>query len=200
MFDSPPEIIPENLTAQEYLYLGKWYCEKQNYDLARTALQRAIETEPGSVTATESKRFAAQHIPSCSVPKEVFKRIAKLQLDAIMNPRGAVDECRSITEEYPDFDRAHTALGSVLLRAASFQEAISSLKRAETLTPERLENLLFLAEAHIIVMDYDAAQAYLNKIAALLAGRVETGTPERNNHQEQFDQLGRSLQILVALG
>lgn len=199
MFDSPPEVVPENLTAEEYLYLGKWYEEHRNYDLARSALQRAIETAPGSAIETEAKQYMTQNIPARTVPAPIVERLAKLRADTVTAPRRAVDACRSILAEHPDFDWAHTVLGTALLRTGDIPEAISSLKQAEALNPHRLPNLLSLAEAHMIIMDYRAAQEYLSKVAALLANQVATETPARNHH-EQFEQLGRSLQILVAIG
>lgn len=199
MFDSPPEVIPENLTAREYLYLGKWYKEKHDYDQARSALQRAIETAKESTVASEAKHYMAQNIPVCSVPKEIMERYDKLLVNLVINPRLILDECRSLTRECPDFDWAHSALGDALLRSTKVAEAISALKQAQILNPERITTMLSLAEAHMIVMDYEAAQAYLRKVATLLPDRGVTEAAEQNT-RNQFEQFSRSLQILMAIG
>lgn len=199
MFDSPPEVVPENLTAQEYLYLGKWYQEKRDYDLARTALQRAIETAHESTVASEAKHYMAQNIPVCSVPKRIMERYNKLLVNIVINPRMILDECRSLTLECPDFDWAHSVLGDALLRSAKVLEAISALKQAQSLNPERITTMLSLAEAHMIVMDYESAQAYLRKIATLLPGRGDTEATAQNT-RERFEQFSRSLEILMAIG
>ncbi|MBY0549245.1 MAG: hypothetical protein K2W95_18365 [Candidatus Obscuribacterales bacterium] len=199
MFDSPPEIIPENLAAQEYLYLGQWYKEKHDYDQARSALQRAIETAPGSTVASEAKHYMAQNIPVCSVPKRIMERYDKLLVNMVINSRIILDECRALTLECPDFDWAHCILGDALLQNAKVLEAISALKKAQALNPERITTMISLAEAHIIVMDYESAQAYVRKISTLLPGRREAEATAQNT-RERFEQVSRSLQILMAIG
>lgn len=201
MFDSPPETIPDNLTAQEYLDLGKWYKEKRNYSRAREALQRAVDGDRGSPIAVEARRYIAQNIPAADVPAQIIERFDKIVLSTILNPRKTIDECRTLTLECPDFDWAHHALANALTRTGKVQNAIVSLEQALAINPDRIETLLSMAEAQMIVMDYTTAQKYLQKIAALLVPTsAVTAAEEQPRHRVRFEEFTRSLQILVDIG
>jgi tetratricopeptide (TPR) repeat protein len=201
MFFDPPEDIPDDLTAEEYLDLGKWYQAERDFDKAREALKRAVNSSPGSTVGREAHYFMAQRVPVQPVPKPVMKRYDECRILARSNGRKRVEEYRAMIDECPEFEWAHNMLGTALLEQMNVQEAIQSLQKALSLNPIREQSLLTLAEAYITIMDYDSAQKYLETLEQGLAAQgPREEEPDRFSNAERLRTLSRCLQILMAIG
>lgn len=199
MFESPPDVIPDELSADEYLRLGKWYREKNDYDKARQSLQRAINSSPGSQTAVEARNFMAQNVPVNEVPLRAIERLRDLQLSVITSPRTVVDDCRDLIAEYPTFEWPYQTLAAALLQISQVEEAIPLLEQSLAINPERIRSLASMAEAQIILMNYDKAQIYLDRIAPLVPVNDTPDEIRGTQDIQRYRDLTRSLQILVAI-
>lgn len=187
MFGKPPDVVPDGLAAKEYLELGLWYIESRMLNLARESLTRAIDLEPKSAAAAESKRLLETRIPRSQVPQEAIDQVMRGEHQLMLHPQEAKKIATKLIADYPEFERPHRLMADYHLRRGDVQRCIASLETALKINPQYAGASALMARALAVDMEYDAARQHLQKALAAMPQDAE------------LRSLERSLEFLVSL-
>lgn len=166
--EPPPREVPDGLSGKEYYLLGLRYKEAGWTEQARDALLLAIESDPGSRSAADARRFLSTKIPRYPVP--LVAEQTNIQGFNLMFAGKSTQAKRvflNLIDEYPDFEWPYGNLGSLLIREGAFAEAIEILKSALELNPDYISAWLHLARARALQGDLDASHACLDRVLTI---------------------------------
>ncbi|MBX9696272.1 MAG: tetratricopeptide repeat protein [Cyanobacteria bacterium] len=195
MLGSPPDTVPDNLTAEEYLELGLWYHAQWKYDNeahwmenARTSLTRAKDLDSNGDVGRRAARQLDQHIPCNNVSSEVLTEFERLHLNMFHNATEGERKLQSMIEREPLFDWPYHRLAEFLMRnKGDLAEARFLLEQSLEINPQSSRGHLAMAELQLTEGDYSNARQSLDKAMAI-APDSEDGTALR-----------RTLDLLIAI-
>ncbi len=187
MFGKPPEVIPEDLTANQYYELGLWYEEKQMHNLARQACQKALALKPDERLQTDCKRFLNTRVPKNEVSQDAIERLRRLEPRLLMDQGEARKLAVKIAADYPDFEWPQRVLADIYLRDGDVEGCKAALNTALKINPDYSQAIALMARALTVEMEYDAAQECLRRALADMPDNAE------------LRRLQRTLEFLVAL-
>lgn len=187
MLGDPPNVIPEGLTAEEYLELGDWYHVAKKIEEARQCWNNVLELKPDSELSNSAKDKLNENIPANKIPEEAIEEYNNAVLQNFSDPGGCKKSLLEIIEKHPDFEWPYRAVGELYIRSfGDLQEARAMLEKSLQLNPNFPIAFLTMAELCMVEMNYVEAQEYLDKLAEV--------QPEH----EDLDRLRRSLETLIA--
>lgn len=187
MLGQPPDVVPDDLTASQYLELGVWYQESKKFAQARESLKRTIELASDSADARRARRLLAESIPAIESDADVIDTFNSIHLTAMTSPGRARKQYESLIAEHPDFEWPYRAIAEGhCRRTGDLEKAKSLLEEALRINPDYVAALVLMAETLLADMDYEKARDYLDRVTAFAADNAEA----RN--------LRRTLEILVA--
>jgi tetratricopeptide (TPR) repeat protein len=187
MLGEPPDLVPDDLTAEEYLELGIWYQESNKIAQARESLQRTIKLAGQSNAATRARRLLSENIPFKENDSEVIERFNSVGMTALSSPGRAKKQYESLIEEHPDFEWPYRALAETLCRRiGDLEKAKTLLEEALRINPNYVGALVTMAETLLSNMQYEEARKYLDRVTEMTEDHAEA----RN--------LRRTLEILIA--
>lgn len=187
MLGQPPDLVPDDLTADEFLELGIWYQESKKFAQARESLQHTIRLASDSEAAQRARRLLAESIPTKESDPEVIERFNDISMTAMTSPGRAKKQYESLIEAHPDFEWPYRALAEGLCRrVGDLEQAKTLLEKALAINPNYVGALVTMAETQLADMQYDEARKYLNRVTEIVADNADA----RN--------LRRTLDILVA--
>lgn len=191
MFGKPPDVVPDGLSAEEYLQLGRWYHESQALDLARDALRRALDLDRDrdryGPVGTEARNFMAVNIPRHEIPREAVEESRKLEILSITAPGKACQIAIKLTESYPDFEWPYRRAAELKLREGDTDHALALSKSALEINPDYAPAMVTIARTHAAQMNYVDAMRCLDDAARIM--------PD----SDEVTDLRRSLEILTLL-
>ncbi len=188
MFGKPPDVLPEDLNAEEYYELGLWYEETRLYQQARDAFERVVLLVPKTALSSQCKAILNSRLSRVDgIPADAINRLTRADLDIQFRPAQAKRSIVQLLEEFPDFEMAHRALAQVYLREGDVALCLDELKKALTAQPNHSPALALMARALAVDMEYDQALEYLRK--AILVNPLD----------DQLTRLGRSIEYLRSL-
>jgi tetratricopeptide (TPR) repeat protein len=162
--------LPRRIAARDeakavevQLGLARTLGRGENWVLAKSALERALELSPDDAT----------------IQNELAWLLATCPDQATRDPSRAVELATSALQSQPERFAYHHTLGVSQFRAGNFQAAIDTLTHAEDLDPDRLlaDTALFLAMAHWRLGNQTTAREWLETAARRLAG-LKSGPDE----------------------
>jgi tetratricopeptide (TPR) repeat protein len=181
-FDLLPKAIarvslPEGLSADDYLKLGKQYKQNGWISLSQDSLKRAQELAPGTQTATSAMQYLQTKVPKVRVPLEVEHRnIQGYQYMA----KGELEKTRQVFEglmqEYPDFEWPYLNLATAYQKDGQLEKAKFLLRKLLSINPDHVEAWDVLARIYTAEFDLPEAQ---NAIA-----RAQEVYPEEENNMK----------------
>lgn len=187
MLGQPPDVVPDDLSAEEYLELGIWYQESKKYAQARESLHHVLKLATESPAATRARRLLAESIPVKENDPDVIERYNTIGMTAMTSPGKATKQYESLVEEHPDFEWPYRALAEGLCRrVGDVKQAKKLLEKALTINPNYVGALVTMAETQLADMEYEEARKYLNRVTEIAADNLDA----RN--------LRRTLDILVS--
>ncbi len=187
MLGQPPDLVPDDLTADEYLELGIWYQESKKFAQARESLQRTIREASESNAAQRARRLLAESIPTKESDPDVIERFNDINMVALTSPGRAKKQYESLIEEHPDFEWPYRAIAEGLCRrVGDVEQAKALLEKALTINPNYVGALVTMIETQLADMQYAEARKYLDRLTEIAADN-----PDARN-------LRRTLEILVA--
>ncbi len=167
--EAPPSDVPENLTADEYLQLGKKYKAAGWTEQARDALTEAMTLDPDGPTGTRALAFLRSKIPRNPVPH--FAVQGNIQGYNLMMADGQLEAARlqfeSLTEKYPYFEWPFGNLGSLLITTGEFKKARQILQSALEINPHYVNAWMHLARLSAVEGDFNQAIDCLERVAAI---------------------------------
>jgi tetratricopeptide (TPR) repeat protein len=162
--DVPPRDVPEGLSAEEYLKLGKRYKEAGWMEQSRDALQFAIESDPEGETGLLAQRFLRTKLPRRPVPlvaeRENICGFNQMFAGDLETARKTFE---SLIKTYPDFEWPYGNLGSLLIRQGEFERALEILDQALEINPHYVNAWLHRARAMAILSRFEGAQECLDR-------------------------------------
>ncbi len=187
MFGEPPDVVPDDLSAAEYLELGDWYHKSKKYDLARESLHKCISLDPNGPSARRARTFLGQNIPSKVSSSEPIQKFHNTTMLSFSSPGRAEKQWQELIDEHPDFEWPYRAIAeSLIRRTGDLERAKTLLEKALEINPEYVPGLISMAEVYISDMEYDQAREYLARARELA------------NDNENVADFQRSLDILIA--
>jgi tetratricopeptide (TPR) repeat protein len=167
-FGVPGRDIPENLTAQEYLDIGKKYKSLGWCEQARDALLKAEEVATDNETAREAKRFRITRIPKQPVPHHAVQK----NIEGFNQlTRGDVQRARitfeALARDYPEFEWPKGNLGSVYSQLGDLDKAETVLSEVVDYNSNYLNGWLHFARLKAAKLELPEAQRYLDKALRL---------------------------------
>lgn len=167
-FGVPGRDLPENLTAEEYMQLGKHYKNLGWCEQARDALEKAIETAPDDQLSEQARRYLRTRIPRLPVPHHAvqaniqgFNQFSRGDLEA------ARKTFEKIVREYPDFEWARGNLGTVYSQLGELERAEDVLLDVLAYNPSYLNGWLHLARLKAAKLEVFEANRHLEKALKL---------------------------------
>ena len=139
----PADVVPEGLTAAQYLDLGKQYKAAGWPEQARDALTRSIKADPEGA-GKEAAIYLRAYIPRYRVPNvAVQMNVRGYNQLARGDQAGAVRTFQDCIAQFPDFEWPYGNLGSVYVEQGRIQEAKDILQNqsgtASAVPPVRRE-------------------------------------------------------------
>ena len=187
MLGDPPDVVPEGLTAEEYLELGNWYQASKKSEQARKCWNSVIELKPDSELSTSAKSKLDEHIPIKEIPQEAIDDFQNALLQNFSDPGACKESLLELIEKHPDFEWPYRAMGELYIRNfGDLKEARAMLEKSLKLNPNYSSAYLTMAELCMVEMNYPEAESYLNKLA------------EAQPEHDDLDRLRRSLETLIA--
>lgn len=187
LFGKPPEVIPEDLTANQYYELCLWYEEKQMHNLARKSCQMALDLKPDDHLEANCKRFLNTRVPRNEVPQEAIDRLRRMEPRLLMDQGEARKLALKIVADYPDFEWPQRVLADIHLREGDIASCKSALEVALKINPEYTQAFAMMARALTVDMEYEEAQKYLQRAQEDMPGDGD------------LRRLQRALEFLIAL-
>ncbi|MBZ0186498.1 MAG: tetratricopeptide repeat protein [Candidatus Obscuribacterales bacterium] len=187
MLDKPPDTIPDDLSAQEYLQLGNWFIEAQQLDKARDALSRVVVLAASSESTRAARALLATRIPANEISEETIKAYFDTLTLSFRNRKTARAGLEQMIGENSDFEWPLFSLADMDLRRGDLQSAETLLRKALTINPLYAQALIAMARLEIINMNYTPALELLDKVEQL--------TPD----DELIPELRRATELITAL-
>ncbi len=187
LFGKPPEVLPDDLTAEQYYELCLWYEEKQMHALARQSCTKALTLKPAESLEADCKRFLNTRVPRNEVAQEAIDRLRRMEPRLMMDQGEARKLTLKLIADYPDFEWPRRVLAEIYLRDGDIEKCKASLEAALKINPDYTQAIALLARAMVVDMEYDAAQRHLRHALADM--------PDDAN----LRRLQRSLEFLIAL-
>lgn len=153
-------IIPEGLTAEEYLKLGKQYKQNGWIGQSQDALKRAQLLAPAnSATAEESYRYLKAKVPHAQVSLEVeAENINGYHAMAKGNLAKSKEIFGRLMKDYPDFEWPYLNLATAYTKDGQIDEAKFLLRKLLSINPEHVEAWASLARIHAATFEIAEAQ------------------------------------------
>jgi tetratricopeptide (TPR) repeat protein len=162
--DVPPRDVPQGLSAEEYLKLGKRYKEAGWMEQSRDALQYAIEADPEGETGLMAQRFLRTKLPRRPVPLVAEREnICGFNQMFAGDLESAHRTFESLIKTYPDFEWPYGNLGSLLIRKGEPERALKILDKALDINPHYVNAWLHRARAMAILSKFVEAQECLDR-------------------------------------
>ncbi len=153
-------IIPDGLTAEDYLKLGKQYKQNGWIGQSQEALKRAQQLAPSnSPTAEESYKYLKTKVPHAQVSLEVeAENINGYHAMA----KGDLPKCKEIfgrlMKDYPDFEWPYLNLATAYTKDGQISEAKFLLRKLISINPEHVEAWASLARIHAATFEIEEAR------------------------------------------
>ena len=168
----PADIVPEGLTAAQYLDLGKQYKAAGWPEQARDALTRSIKADPEGV-GKKAAIYLRAYIPRYRVPDVAVQMNVRGYNQLARGDRaGAVRTFQDCIAQFPDFEWPYGNLGSVYVEQGRIQEAKDVLQKALTINASYVNGWLHLATARLKDGDLNGAHE-----AARMAQQIDPDNP-----------------------
>jgi len=166
------DVVPEGLTAAQYLDLGKQYKAAGWPEQARDALTRSIKADPEGV-GKKAAIYLRAYIPRYRVPDvAVQMNVRGYNQLARGDQAGAVRTFQDCIAQFPDFEWPYGNLGSVYVEQGRIQEAKDILQKALAINPSYVNGWLHLATARLKDGDMNGAIE-----AARMAQQIDPDNP-----------------------
>jgi len=156
-------VVPDGLTPEAYLELGKKYKQNGWIGQSQQALRRAETLSPAnSPTALASHNYLKTKVPHAEVSLEV--ELQNLNGYHAMS-QGNLPKCKEIFEklmqEYPDFEWPYLNLATAYMRDMQLDEAKFLLRKLLSVNPDHVEAWSSLARIHAATFELDDAHQAL---------------------------------------
>lgn len=189
MIGKPPEMVPDDLTGEEYYQLGSWYLELQKTELAREALNRAVAQHADLEAAKKSQVLLSTRVPAENIPKEALEACDKARMSGVSNPAEAASAYERLIAEHPKFERPYKRLAEIRLSEGNIDECIKLLEAALNINPNYAPAKDVMAQALAAKRSYVEATKFLEDAI--------NSTPDAE--RQQLIDFRRSLAIVAAL-
>ena len=190
MFGDPPDVIPADLNAEEYLELGNWYhssTHEEKIENARECWNKVIELTTEENLTQEAQSKIDEHIPCKKIPKSAIDTYYVASSEAATDPGACKKQYLRLVEEYPDFEWPLQGLAEIYIRNfGDLKEARVCIEKALEINPQHSRSLLTMLELTMVEMDYKKSEEYL----AILR--------ETHPANENLDRFRRTLETLIA--
>jgi len=186
-FDALPRAIarvslPDGLSADEYLKLGKQYKQNGWITLSQDSLARAQELAPDTATATDARRYLLTKVPKPRVTLEVEQRnLEGYHFMAKRNLPKAREVFEGLMHDYPNFEWPYLNLATAYYRDGQMEQAKFLLRKLLSINPDHAEAWDILARIYAAELDIPEAQNAVAKALELY--------PEDNNIKTLIDCL-----------
>lgn len=183
----PPEVVPDDLSAEEYLELGRWYHDSGDLDKARDALTRATNLDPDGPIGSQSSNFLSSQIPLNPLPKEALDDYRKMEMLSFSSPPQAIKLGENLMDRFPVFEWPYKRVADLKLRSGDTASAIKLLEKSLEINPSYAPAMVTLAQTLAAEMDYATARRHLEHARRIMPDNQE------------ITELARSLEILESL-
>ena len=161
--------IPQGLTAEAYLELGKQYKQKGWIGQSQQSLELAISQAPvDSPTAIEAAKYLKTKVPRAQVSLEV--EMENLKGYHAM-AQGKLSNCKEIfgklMTEIPEFEWPYLNLASAYIRDNQLDEAKFLLRKLLSINPDHVEAWYSLARIHVATFELEEARQALEHARSL---------------------------------
>lgn len=181
MFGEPPDVVPDDLSAAEYLELGDWYQKSKKFELARESLKKCIALDPDGPSARRARTTLIQNIPEKVHCPDTIHKFHNISMLAMSSPGRAETQWQELIDEHPDFEWPYRSLAeSVMRRNGDVERAQALLEKALEISPEYVPGLITMAETYIAEMDYDKARQCLARARQLSADNENVADAQRS--------------------
>ena len=185
----PPDIVPNDLTGEEYYQLGSWYLDTGQMGQAREALNRAAAQHTNAEAKRKSQLLLACRIPATEVPKEAIELCDQMRMSRLSSPTEAVRVYEQLIAEHPKFERPYKRLAEVRLQEGDVSECIKLLQSVLNINPSYAPAMDVMAQALAASMDYSGSSKFLEQAI--------NSTPD--TERQHLLNFRRSLQVVAAM-
>lgn len=156
--------VPDGLTAEEYLKLGKQYKQNGWIGQAQDALKRAQQHSPGSRTAIDAELYLKTKVPRARVSEAIEqKNIEGYQAMSKGDLPKAREVFEGLMEQYPDFEWPYLNLATAYYKDGQLEKSKFLLRKLLSINPDHVEAWDILARIHASEFDLTEAQEAISK-------------------------------------
>jgi tetratricopeptide (TPR) repeat protein len=160
--------VPEGLTPEEYLKLGKQYKQNGWIGQAQEALERVQRLAPGSRTATDAELYLKTKVPRVHVSVAVEqKNIEGYHAMSKGNLQKSREVFEGLMDEYPEFEWPYLNLATAYYKDRQLDKAKFLLRKLLSINPDHVEAWDVLARIHAAEFDIPEAQEAISKALEL---------------------------------
>ena len=205
-----------------YLGLGRAHAEEELYTEAIDDLEAALEADPESPAGHELLAKAYNQAGEKPQAREEFEKAVELdpknvdlrlrygQFLALVDPRAAVEQHRTVVEAFPKVPEYRAKLGAALLLTGNLEAADKEFERALYLSPLSTKLQSDIGRANLLTRRPEEALRYHeralqlepnNQLYTLELGRVHALLSVRNGpDEEHFEEAQALLKRVDDLG
>ncbi len=159
----PPDVIPDDLSPEEFYTLGMELQAVGRLEEARTVLTRVEESSEDEDLSARAKEFIRTQLPKNPIAKEAQDRcIAALKAMA-KDQAGTKTSLINLTMEYPDFEWPFLFLGNIYMLDGNFKKAERLIKRVITQNPDLVKAKHLLISVYFVEGRYKEALAFIDE-------------------------------------
>lgn len=189
-------------SARAYTELGVAYLERDNLRRAMSALDRALEADPGDAEALQAMAMVYQRQGEEQLAGESFKRAlaadptmtrARNNYAAFLYDRGRIREaCQQLEQatedtQYPNRAQLFANLGQCQRELGDLGAARTSLARAQAIDPRSARSYFILAEIEHAQGNHGRAEEQVQTYMRLAGADVPSVTLARDIARAQGD-------------
>ena len=161
--------VPDGLSAEDYLRLGKQYKQNGWIGQSQQALERAFQAaKPGSQTGQQAEQYLRTKVPHVKVSLEVEQQnLLGYHAMAKGDLAKAKEVFEGMMQEIPDFEWPYLNLATAYYKDGQLDQAKFLLRKLLSINPEHVEAWDILARIYTAEFDLTEAREAISKAEEL---------------------------------
>ncbi len=157
----PPDTIPQDLSAEDYLDLAKRFEMFGRLSMAQRAVELVLAAAPDEETAQKARKFRRTHLPGNVISEDAEKQLTGACNLKASDPEGAKAALEQMLTDFPGFENPAILLASFYFQEKDLKNAERFTKIALTVNPDSESAKLFFMQLCMMQEQFEHALKFM---------------------------------------